>query len=121
MRILLISDIHANPWALHAVEAAAGPVDRIFCAGDVVNYGPDPSAAGDRGRAGQGGRLHQSLSHGRPRRFHFGGGGGSGWLTRIIHQYSQVAIGEELREAFGIEGAMRAHRPLTPTRTIGLS
>lgn len=44
-----------------------------------------------------------------------------GRLARIIHQYSQVAIGEELREAFGIEGAMRAHRPLTPTRTIGLS
>jgi len=43
MRILLISDVHANPWALWAIEADAGPVDRIFFAGDAVNYGPDPS------------------------------------------------------------------------------
>jgi putative phosphoesterase len=42
MRILLISDIHANPWALHAVELNAGPVDQILCAGDTVNYGPRP-------------------------------------------------------------------------------
>ena len=42
MRLLLISDIHANPWALRAVEKHAGPADAIFCAGDLVNYGPDP-------------------------------------------------------------------------------
>jgi putative phosphoesterase len=42
MRGLLISDIHANPWALWAVEKQAGPVDFIICAGDLVNYGPDP-------------------------------------------------------------------------------
>jgi putative phosphoesterase len=45
VRGLLISDIHANPWALRAVEAAAGPVDFMLCAGDWVNYGPDPAAA----------------------------------------------------------------------------
>lgn len=45
MRILLISDVHANPWALHAIEADAGPVNHILCAGDAVNYGPDPSRA----------------------------------------------------------------------------
>jgi putative phosphoesterase len=43
MRILLISDIHANPWALWAVEADAGPVDHILFTGDAVNYGPDPA------------------------------------------------------------------------------
>jgi len=42
MRILVISDLHANPWALAAVEQDAGPVDGILCAGDTVNYGPDP-------------------------------------------------------------------------------
>jgi putative phosphoesterase len=42
MRILILSDIHANPWALRAVEADAGSVDRMFFAGDAVNYGPDP-------------------------------------------------------------------------------
>jgi putative phosphoesterase len=48
MRILLISDIHANPWALRAVAADArksGPVGHILCAGDAVNYGPDPAGA----------------------------------------------------------------------------
>lgn len=42
MRGLLISDIHANPWALRAVEQQAGVVDFILCAGDCVNYGPAP-------------------------------------------------------------------------------
>lgn len=45
MRLLIISDIHANPWALRAIEKDAGPVDGILCAGDVVSYGPDPYAA----------------------------------------------------------------------------
>jgi len=45
MRILIISDVHANPWALAAVEREAGVVDQIICAGDTVNYGPDPRAA----------------------------------------------------------------------------
>lgn len=48
MRILLISDIHANSWALHAVEQDAGPVDQILCGGDTVNYGPRPGAVLDR-------------------------------------------------------------------------
>lgn len=43
MRILIISDIHANSWALRAVEEQAGPVDRVVFAGDAVNYGPDPA------------------------------------------------------------------------------
>jgi putative phosphoesterase len=47
MRILLISDIHANSWALHAVVQDAGPVDQILCAGDTVNYGPRPGAVLD--------------------------------------------------------------------------
>jgi putative phosphoesterase len=42
MRILILSDIHANPWALRAVETDAGSVDHILFAGDAVNYGPDP-------------------------------------------------------------------------------
>lgn len=45
MRILIISDVHANPWALIAVEQDAGAVDHILCAGDSVNYGPAPGIA----------------------------------------------------------------------------
>lgn len=43
MRNLVISDIHANLSALDAVLAAAGPVDAVWCMGDVVGYGPDPN------------------------------------------------------------------------------
>jgi predicted phosphodiesterase len=43
MRILVISDLHANVTALEAVLADAGDVDETWCLGDVVGYGPDPN------------------------------------------------------------------------------
>ncbi len=44
MRILVISDIHANLTAFEAVLAdAAGEWDRIWFLGDLVGYGPDPN------------------------------------------------------------------------------
>ncbi len=47
MRILIAADIHANLVALQAVlrhAQAEGPIDRLWCPGDVVGYGPDPRA-----------------------------------------------------------------------------
>ncbi|MHA2620426.1 MAG: metallophosphoesterase family protein [bacterium JZ-2024 1] len=46
MRIAIVSDIHANEVALKAIleDANAFAVDRWFSLGDVVGYGPDPSA-----------------------------------------------------------------------------
>jgi len=44
MRILVISDIHANYTALEAVLKDAGTVDETWCLGDIVGYGPDPNA-----------------------------------------------------------------------------
>jgi diadenosine tetraphosphatase ApaH/serine/threonine PP2A family protein phosphatase len=43
MRILIISDIHANLTALEAVLTDAGEVDAVWCLGDLVGYGPDPN------------------------------------------------------------------------------
>lgn len=43
MRILVISDIHANLAALEAVLEHAGNVDAVWCLGDVVGYGPSPN------------------------------------------------------------------------------
>ncbi len=43
MRILIISDIHANLTALEAVLADAPQVDAVWCLGDLVGYGPDPN------------------------------------------------------------------------------
>lgn len=44
MRILILSDIHANLVALETVLAHAGNFDRVWCLGDVVGYGPEPNA-----------------------------------------------------------------------------
>jgi predicted phosphodiesterase len=44
MRILVMSDIHANYPALEAVLKDAGQVDETWCLGDLVGYGPDPNA-----------------------------------------------------------------------------
>lgn len=44
MRVLLVSDVHANPAALRAIDE---PHDACLCMGDLVEYGPDPAAAID--------------------------------------------------------------------------
>ncbi len=48
MRILVISDVHANLTALNSVLDAAGSCDAVWCLGDVVGYGPDPNECIDR-------------------------------------------------------------------------
>lgn len=42
MRLLILSDVHANIEALRAVLTDAGRTDGIWCAGDLVDYGTDP-------------------------------------------------------------------------------
>lgn len=49
MRILIISDIHANLTAFETVlKDAEGGWDYVWCLGDVVGYGPDPNECVDR-------------------------------------------------------------------------
>lgn len=48
MRILIISDVHANLVALEAVLAAAGHWDALWNLGDIVGYGPKPRECVDR-------------------------------------------------------------------------
>jgi predicted phosphodiesterase len=49
LRLLVLSDIHANLTALDAVLAAAeGRWDRVACLGDMVGYGPDPNEVIER-------------------------------------------------------------------------
>lgn len=44
MRILILSDLHANRTALEAaLDAAKDRWDQVICLGDVVGYGPDPN------------------------------------------------------------------------------
>lgn len=48
MKTLVCSDIHANLKALDAVLLAAGEVDRVWCLGDIIGYGPDPNGVIER-------------------------------------------------------------------------
>jgi len=48
MRVLVISDIHANETALEAVLQDAGTVDETWCLGDLIGYGPDPNQVIER-------------------------------------------------------------------------
>jgi predicted phosphodiesterase len=44
VRVLVLSDIHANFTALStAMDAVKDKWDRVLCLGDVVGYGPDPN------------------------------------------------------------------------------
>ena len=51
MRILIVSDIHANLEALEACLAAAPEYDRVFNLGDIVGYGANPNEVTERSRA----------------------------------------------------------------------
>jgi predicted phosphodiesterase len=47
MRAAIVSDVHSNTEALTAVlrhAEAGGGIDAIWCLGDIVGYGPEPSA-----------------------------------------------------------------------------
>src|ERR1700747_50031 len=49
MRLLILSDLHANLTAFEAALAAAsGKGDAAVCLGDVVGYGPDPAAVSEK-------------------------------------------------------------------------
>jgi predicted phosphodiesterase len=48
VRYLIVSDIHSNLEALHAVLAqSGGGYDRALCCGDLVGYGADPNPVCD--------------------------------------------------------------------------
>lgn len=51
MRVLVISDIHANLSALDAVIADACEFDAVWCLGDLVGYGPEPNECVERIRS----------------------------------------------------------------------
>ena len=43
MRIGIISDVHGNYSALSTVLEQMGPIDALWCLGDLVGYGPQPN------------------------------------------------------------------------------
>ncbi len=55
MKALVIADVHSNPYALDAIWREERDSDAVYCAGDLVDYGPFPAEAirwlRDRGAA----------------------------------------------------------------------
>lgn len=89
MRVLVISDIHANYTALEAVLNDAGAVDECWCLGDLVGYGPDPNAVVEQVR---------ELPH----------------LTCVLGNHDVAVIGSMALEAFNGE----ARRSLVWTEKV---
>lgn len=50
MRLLILSDIHANLEALEACLAAAPEYDQVYNLGDIVGYGANPNEVAQRSR-----------------------------------------------------------------------
>ena len=48
MKIVVLSDIHANLNAFEAVVSKFPNYDELFCLGDLVGYGPDPNEIVER-------------------------------------------------------------------------
>jgi len=49
MRLLILSDLHANLTAFDAaLKSASGRWDAAVCLGDVVGYGPDPASVSEK-------------------------------------------------------------------------
>lgn len=45
MKLLIVSDLHANPQGIRAIWEKEKDADAIYAAGDYSDYGPDPVAA----------------------------------------------------------------------------
>lgn len=87
MRLALLSDIHANLFAMDACLARARRlgVDRVVLLGDLVGYGPDPGGVVDRARelAAQGAIVirgnHDALAVSPPAKPETVDEAGAGW------------------------------------------
>jgi putative phosphoesterase len=94
MRILVVSDIHANWPALEAIDQ---PFDVCLCLGDLVDYGPDPAPcvrwAMDHATYAIRGNHDHGVAQGIP----VSGDTGFRYLTRASRPSMWPALGPEER------------------------
>ncbi len=95
MRILIVSDIHANWPALAAIDE---PHDVCLMLGDLVDYGPDPSLCVRWAME----RAHHAIrgnhDHGVAQNVPVTGEGGYRYLTRISRPHQWASLDREERE-----------------------
>lgn len=108
MRILLVSDIHANWPALDAVNE---PYDVCLCLGDLVDYGVEPLPCIDWARKNVTYGVRGNHDHGAAQGVTVNGAGGFRYLTSVTRPLTCASLLEPDRRYL-------AERPLTKHLTL---
>ena len=94
MRILVVSDIHAN-WA--ALAAINQPFDVCLCLGDLVDYGPDPAPCVRWAMTHATYAIRGNHDHGVAQGIPVSGETGFRYLTQVSRPSMWEALGPEER------------------------
>ena len=94
MRILVVSDIHANWPALAAIDE---PHDFCVCLGDLVDYGPDPLACVRWAMEHARYAIRGNHDHGAAQGIAVAGESGYRYLTRVTRPLVWESLGPEER------------------------
>ncbi len=95
MRILIVSDIHANFAALSAIDE---PHDVCLCLGDLVDYGPDPAECVRWAMEHADHAIRGNHDHGVAQGVPVQGESGYRYLTRATRPLQWAALGQEERK-----------------------
>src|SRR4051812_31745801 len=109
MRILVVSDIHAN-WP--ALAAIVEPHDVCICLGDLVDYGPDPAPCVRWAMEHARYAIRGNHDHGVAQGIAVSGETGYRYLTRVSRPHVWDALGSEERRYL-------LQLPLTQRFTLG--
>ena len=94
MRILILSDIHANWPALAAINE---PHDVCLVLGDLVDYGPDPAECVRWAMKHAGHAIRGNHDHGVAQNIDVKGDQGFRYLTRVSRPWQWAALSSEER------------------------
>ena len=107
MRILVVSDIHAN-WA--ALSAITQPFDVCLCLGDLVDYGPDPAPCVRWAMTHATYAIRGNHDHGVAQGIPVNGANGFRYLTQVSRPSMWEALGpEERRYLLQLPVTQRSH------------
>lgn len=109
MRILVLSDIHANWPALAAIDE---PHDICLCLGDLVDYGPDPAPCVRWAMEHADYSIRGNHDHGVAQGIPVSGDSGYRYLTRVSRPFVWDALGHDERKYL-------LQLPLTQRLTLG--
>ncbi|MDR3638043.1 MAG: metallophosphoesterase family protein [Isosphaeraceae bacterium] len=109
MRILVVSDIHANWPALAAINE---PHDVCLCLGDLVDYGPDPGLCVRWAMMHADHAIRGNHDHGVAQGIPVVGESGYRYLTRVSRPLMWSALGQDERRYL-------LQLPLTRRVTLG--